>query len=388
MNYKMLILLGGVFVALVAAFFLVQPDRPEIGGQSDLVGKPLVKGFKPDDVRVIKLTKGDRSIELARKDGKWVVSSKNDRPVDADRVKILLEGIRDAKVKESRPGSPELFELDEPQRLCIRVTGSDDQLLADIVAGKSTKQFRGNGFVLKDDWILEVIPNLRDRAQLETRDDKKVLSLEKWYDLKLLRVASSDVIDVSFEKDGKKWRIQKVIPGEGPVKPKSKEELAKAEEAKKADAAKKDDAKGNDKKAEEKEEKKGPVWRITAPEEMEANQSECSSVCSAISWLDSKGYADDLKPEELGFDKPTATTRFVLKDGTTHTFVFGKVVEKDGETFALTKLDDRPQVWKVGKYDYQNITKPIEKLKQEEEEQDEEPKKAAPKAEEKDGRGK
>lgn len=403
MNAKTLIVLGGGFLILVAAFFLVNPSRPQVGkGPVSKAGQALVKDFKPDDARGVKLVKGDRTIQLTKKADQWVVASKGDRPADDQRIKSLLDAIRDAKVKEDRVGSQETFELDEKRRLSIQVSGADDKALASIVAGKSPGDY-GTGFVLEGQGetakVLLIDQNFAEKAQVSTENDKQTLSDDKWYDLKLLRITSEDVIDVAFQKGDQKWRIQKVIPGVGPVKPKSKDagKAEKKDEAKtetkaeeKKDAAKAGQQKDGEKKADEaakdeekKDEKKEeakPAWRITEPQDMEANESECTSVSSALAWLDAKGYADELKPEEQGFDKPEATTRVVLKDGTTHTIVFGKFVKNEkGETdsYATAKLNDKPQVWKVDKYAFENLTKGLDKLKKEE------PKKEEPKAEEK-----
>ena len=86
-------------------------------------------------------------------------------------------------------------------------------------------------------------------------------------------------------------------------------------------------------------------------------------------------WAYEVKPEDRGFDEPAATTRFTLKDGTTRTLVFGNVIKGESESFALVKLDNKLEVWKIGKYDYQSLTKPLEKLKKEEEQEAEKAKK-------------
>jgi hypothetical protein len=404
MNSKTLIILGGGFLVLVIAFLLVKPSRPVVtSGAGSKAGQALFADFKPDEAKALKLVKGDRTIQLAKKDDKWVVASKGDRPADDGRIKGLLDAIREAKVKEDRAGSQETFELDEKRRLTIQVSGADDKTLAAVTAGKSPDY--GTIFVLDGQGdaakILLVDQNFAEKAQVSTEKDKQTLSEDKWYDLKLLRITAEDVIDVAFQKGDQKWRIQKVIPGEGPVKPQpkgtEKKDTAKKDEVKteakaeeKKDAAKTEEKKDGEKKAdeaakdapkaEEKKEEKKPVWRITEPQDAEANETECTSVGSALAWLDAKGYADELKPEEQGFDKPEATTRIVLKDGTTHTIVFGKFVKNEKsetDSYATAKLDDKPQVWKVDKYAFDNLTKGLDKLKKEE------PKKEEPKAEEK-----
>lgn len=385
MNAKTLILLGGTFLVLVVAFLVVKPSRPQVGEGPGAVTGQLVKDFKPDEARSVKLAKGDQTIQIIKKDDKWVVASKGDRPADEGRVRGLLDAVREAKVKEDRTGSQETFELDEKRRLSIQVSGADDKSLASIVAGKSPDY--GTGFVLGDAAkVLLVDQNFADKAQVTTENDKKTLTEDKWYDLKLLRITSDDVIDVAFQKGDQTWRIQKVIEGEGPVKPKSKDaekkdetkkDEARAEEKKdaaKAEAEKDGEKKDNEpakeeSKAEEKKEEKKPVWRITEPQDAETNESECNSVGSAIAWLDAKGYADELKPEEQGFDKPEATTRVVLKDGTTHTIVFGKLVKNEkneSDSYVTAKLDGKPQVWKVEKYAFESLTKGLDKLKKEE----------------------
>lgn len=432
MNTKLLALLAVLVALLVAGLLLVPSGRPKVepllpGGLRP--GAKLYPDFKSADAKAVALRKGERRVRLEKNaEGKWVVASQQNRKANNDRMDRLLEGCQKAALLQKRLGQPVKFDLDEAHRTELEAISAGGNYLAKLFVGKSPDFGKCFVQLAGDPEILETDQNFEDLAQVITEKDERVLSVENWYDLKVLRFNSDDVIDIAFQKDTANWRIQKVIPGKGPVQPvkpgekkeaekkeEAKKETPKAEEkkggekkaeekkeagekagakkaeekneagekagAKKAEEKKEAAEKAGEKKAEEKKEEKKeepkPVWRVTAPEDAEADESACNSVGSSAAWLDAKGYADDVKPAERGLDKPTAKTRFVLKDGTTYTLIFGKVADN----FVVLQLEGQPESWKIEKYNFETLTKPLDKLKKEvkaETSKKEEPKTAEP----------
>ena len=384
MNAKVLILLAAVLALLVAGYCLVGGrPMPKGGAEGPLkADEKLFPDFKTADARAVTLKKGDRSLRLEKDAaGNWILASHQKRPAASDNVTRLLDAVRDVAFSQTRLGTLEKYDLDDAHRLDLEVFGADDHSLAKLAVGKPVPDTWGKGFVLdpKANDILEVNQDLQDRSQVTTENDRKVLSVDKWYDLKVLQFDENNVIDVAIKKDHETWRIQKVIPGQGPVQPTPKKEEAKKEEPKKEEAKKeepkqeepkKEETKKEEPKKEEpKKEEPKPVWWVTEPVGAEADDSPCSTICSTAARLTAKGYADEFKPEDRGLDKPTAKTRLVLKDGAAYTLVFGKVVDDAKDTsksYVVMQVEGKPEVWKIEKYNYESLTKPVDKLKKEE----------------------
>ena len=393
MNTKTLLVLAFVCALLGVAYWLTPSRRPTPTLPVDEPfkrGAVLFPAFKKDDAKVVSIRKGDRAVKLEKTaDNKWVMASHQNRKVNGDTVDDLLKSIGNAAVEERRPGSADKFDLDEANRTEIEVLGAENKSLAKVFVGKSPEWQKCFVRLPGREENLELNENFEYKAQVTTEKDVRTLSPEKWYDLKLLRINQDDVIDVAIKKGHDTWRIQKVVPGQGPVQPgkepekkqekKEGEQKDEKKEEKTEEPKKEEPKKEEPKKEEPKKEEPKPVWWVTEPEGCEADESACSGIASSAAWLDAKGYADELKPEERGLDNPTAKTRLTLKDGATHTLIFGKVADD----YVVMQMEGKPEIWKIEKYTYESFTKPLDKLKKEKpEEKKAEEKKGEPKSEE------
>ena len=321
----MLILLA-LLLLLAAGLLLVQDARPVVE-ESVTAGAPILKSFNSDSVTGIDLKKGDVKVSLAKKDGKWLMTSHKDRPVNGDRVKSFLENVKTARLEKDRKGSDELFALDEKGRTEVLFTS--EAAKTTLFIGKSPDMSKC--FVRLDPKgaVLEIDKGIDTDAGLRSEGDGRILDPAYFFDLKVLNIAADDVIDIAIKKGNDVVRVQKVLPGKNePIQP--KQEL----------------------KPDEK-----PIWWITEPEGAAADESAAGSIASTLATLNAKSYADTVPEKDRGFDKPTAKVKLRLKDGSEHTFTFGKAEGDD----VMMSVSGKPDPYKVYKYVFDNVTKDLKK---------------------------
>lgn len=356
MNPKSLIVLALVLALLVGAYLLMPTERVSTNsGNGIKSGDPLIPSFDPAMARSILIKKDDRSVTLAWKDAqRWNIASLKDRHANQQKVQVLLGALRDATIARDRPGSLTNFGLDPEHRTTLEVLGENGTVLAKLWIGVSAEFETCFAMPQDGNLALELHPDLESLVGMQTEGEARALSPESWYDLVICQYRAGDAIEVAVKRGHETIRVQKSIPGKGPLEPKTPEELKKLdeEEAKKSEAERKDDPK--------------PVWWITEPEGLPANEGACASVYNNGAKLYAKGFADDVKPEDLGFNPPAAKTRVVLRDGTAYTFIFGALIKSDdGKETGLLKVEGASDVWKIEGFTYHALCPTLADLKKE-----------------------
>jgi hypothetical protein len=339
-----------VCVLLMAGLFLLKGDRPKVNLPKDL-GEKLIKDFNRDGVKTVEIKKGDVALKLEKKGNDWVMPNQKGRLAKLDRVNTLLDDTKSA-LKEGRRASTDdtEFELCESgEKARTEVTFESEAAKTTLYLGKSPDF--GKTFVRTEAGgpIYEADKGLDTDAGVRTEGEKRILDAAYFYDLKVFGFNSDDIIDISIKKGHEVARVQKVIAGKGPVQP--KQELGKDEK---------------------------PAWWVTEPEGAAADESNVGSICSNLSGLNAKSYADTVPEKDRGFDKPQAKVKVVLKDGTEHTLTFGKAEGDD----ILVSVAGKPDPYKVYKYVFESLTKDLKK-KEEEKKDDKKAETPAPKADEK-----
>lgn len=321
-----ILILLALLLILAAGLFLIQGERPRVDDPTSSEAA-LLKNFSSESVTSIDLKKGDVAVKLEKKDGKWLMTSHKSRPVNGDRVKSFLDNVKAAKLERERKGSDTLFNLDEKSRTEV-LLGSEASRAA-LYIGKSPDMSKC--FVRTDAKgpIFEIDKGIDTDAGLRSEGDGRVLDPSYFYDLKVLNIAADDVIDISIKKGNEVVRVQKVLPGKSePVQP--KQEL----------------------KPDEK-----PVWWLTEPEGAPADESAAGSIASNLATLTAKSYADNVAEKDRGFDKPSAKVKLRMKDGSEHTFTFGRAEGDD----VVMSVSGKPDPYKVYKYVFDNVTKDLKK---------------------------
>jgi hypothetical protein len=160
-----------------------------------------------------------------------------------------------------------------------------------------------------------------------------VLDPSYFYDLTVLNINTDDLIDIAIKKGHDVLRLQKVIPGKGPLQPKQEPG--------------KDDPK--------------PVWWITEPDAGAADDAAIARL-TGQTHFNAKAYADTVPEKDRGFDKPAAKVKLRLKDGTEHSIIFGKVDPSE----VFVQVEGRPDPYKIDKYIFDALTQDAGELKKKE----------------------
>jgi hypothetical protein len=266
-------------------------------------------------------------------------------------VDTLLDNVRIAGKEGTRSSTNDaLFELDEKGRTEALFESETSKVA--LYLGKSPDYNKSFVRTEAGGPIFEVDRGLDTDAGVRTEGDKRILDPAYFYDLNIkLAPSADDIIDIAVKKGHEVVRVQKVLPGMGPVLP--KQELGKDEK---------------------------PVWWLTEPEGAPADDSNISSITSNFSNLTAKSYADNVPEKDRGLDKPTAKVVVRLKDGTQQTLTFGKVDSDD----VILSVAGKPDPYKVYKYVYESVTKDLKKKEEEKKDEKKDEKKAetsAPKIE-------
>ncbi|HEX2747718.1 MAG TPA: hypothetical protein VHM91_06955 [Verrucomicrobiales bacterium] len=101
MNTKTLIILGGVLVASVTAVVIKMSSNADTFTQpSAIVGDMLLKNVSLDNVASISINDGKNSVDLALKDGKWQIPSRDGFPATVTDINMLTDTSFNLKVRD------------------------------------------------------------------------------------------------------------------------------------------------------------------------------------------------------------------------------------------------------------------------------------------------
>jgi hypothetical protein len=104
MKTKTLIILGGVLVASVTAVVVKMHSNAEtFSAPAAIVGDVLLKSVPFDSINTINVNDGKNQVELALKDGKWVVTGRDNFPANVTSVNTLTDNAFALKVQEVLP---------------------------------------------------------------------------------------------------------------------------------------------------------------------------------------------------------------------------------------------------------------------------------------------
>lgn len=99
MKSKQLIILVAILAAAgIAAALKMRSRDAAIGGKPQEVGSRILKGFEPEGVAGFTISDGKDSVEIALKDGKWVLPSRDGFPASLTAVNELRDAAHQLKV--------------------------------------------------------------------------------------------------------------------------------------------------------------------------------------------------------------------------------------------------------------------------------------------------
>ncbi|MCX7804094.1 MAG: DUF4340 domain-containing protein [Planctomycetota bacterium] len=388
-----------VILAAGIAALLLLPREEKVGRKAEpgglKPGEKLFKSFKAADVTAVEIKRADQTVRLDKKDGKWRVTSDKERPASESNINDLTRAFEGLEVKEeryfTRKENLEKFALTDAGAVHVKMFGVNNVEMAGLLLGKKPEDSWDSCFVRLpgSERVYEVNKDLTWSCGVKSED--RSLDKKRWLDLNLFSFKADDVAAFSIKTGHTTTTVEKRIPlpeaekaGPGTEKAKgseagkgdSKEAAgkdggkesgeAKAEKTEEKKEEEKKDEKKEEKKDEKKEEKKEPpkpVWMIVAPEEAEADQSNCDSVARSASWMRAQSYVDETDEKKMGFDNPQAKVLLRLNNGEEIRMIFGAKTSSGNDVYL--KIDGRADIFTVSNYDYESVAKPFDKLKKE-----------------------
>ncbi len=105
MKQKTLLILGGVLVASAVIWYLVKKDREEtFSGKAAEIGQVLLSDIPYETAAAFTVTDEKHAVEIAKKDGKWVVASRDNFPANVTTVNDLTDNAFNLKVQRVEKG--------------------------------------------------------------------------------------------------------------------------------------------------------------------------------------------------------------------------------------------------------------------------------------------
>lgn len=313
MKTKQLLILGGVFVVLALVVLLFENPF----GQSEYekrveMAMPLFPNFDEAQVAKIKITAAGETTTLAKQDGKWVVTSPDNYPADAEGVADLLSKVgefKNTQLVSTNPDKQAEFEVDSTTGVEAKLMDANDAPLAHLFVGKTTSGFLSSYVRVADANDVYVA-----QGYLKSVFDK---GTRTWKDRTIF----------DFNKG--------IVTGLNITSPEETVELRL-------------DAEG--------------TWQLLKPEAAAVKQMEVDSLLTTFSQLDTDDFAEPKELAEYELTSPHSSISATLNDGTTATLLVGK--EEDGKLYV--KRDDKDTVFRLFKSNVDRLIKKAETLKEEE----------------------
>lgn len=143
MNSKKLIILIAVAIAAIGLGIWVSSDRSSQDEASTAALYPDLKKTINDATAVRIYTAGDKqAVEIARKESSWVVSERHGYPADDAKVRKLLLGLANAKLREEKTSNPENYaslnveDVSTEEASGIRIEVAGVQPSINLIVGK------------------------------------------------------------------------------------------------------------------------------------------------------------------------------------------------------------------------------------------------------------
>jgi hypothetical protein len=213
---SLIVLLAVTLLAVIVAVVSGSSGGPN---SNPLTGRPVLADLASQlgEVGQVTLVHGADKTTLIRRDGKWVVSERNNYPADAEKLRQLLLGLAgltyvEPKTKEAQ-NYPRLQVEDagapNSQSTLITVSGEQGTLLGEVIAGKRLVDALGGG----DDGVYVRKPG--DAQSWLARGTLDLSDASGWLDPALTDLPADGVKEVLLTSpDNSRLTISRVQPGD------------------------------------------------------------------------------------------------------------------------------------------------------------------------------
>jgi hypothetical protein len=314
---KEYIILGGIIVLMVLYLALHKTNRT-------YYELPKLSQLKKADITSIKIAKKDKTIEIKKKDDKWMILPEN-YPADTAKVDAMLDVISGltltALVSES--ANYGLYDLDNDHKIDVQAMEGDKQV-RDFDIGKAASSHQHTFIKFPDDKrVYHARENFKSKFDVTTDAlrDLTVLAFEK-SQIQQIEISQKDkdLLTLSLKQE----------PVEVSAKP---EEATKEKQETKEE---KQPAAKEDKKA-EKEAPPKMVWQDAAGKP--AKEADVNELLETMSKLKCKKFIDGKTKGD--FTPPICTVKF-QGTKTYELSIFDKVNKEDNTYPAISSGSEYP----------------------------------------------
>jgi hypothetical protein len=309
-------------VALVGAY-LYFVERPAVERES---AKKTLVTFDPDDATGIVLEYPDRSIELAERDGKWILTKPRELDADQATVQSLLRATSEAELKrvvDEKPSDLKKFGL-APPAATIKIELADGKAVPALAVGDSAP-IGFNAYVRRGDETAVLLTTGTFQAGVKK-------DLDDLRDKSILRFEDAKVEKVAFR------------PASG---------------------------------AATVVERTGDGWRIREPIEARADPTAVQGVLAALRSMRARGFDDgpdagnadgakaddETPPADHGFAPARLAVEVTLAGAETQVLELGNEKPGEGEKLLFVRVPGRETVYEVGSHAFASVSKSANDLR-------------------------
>jgi cell division septation protein DedD len=315
---KEYLILGGIIILL--ALYLVSHKKDRT-----FYELPKLPEVKKADITTLKITKADHTIELQKKDDKWIILPEK-YPADSAKIDPMLDIITGLTVTAmvSESDNYNRYGLDDPKKINILALAGDKPVRSFDV-GKAAPSNQQTFIKLTDDKRV-----YHARENFKTKFDVTTDALR---DLTVMAFDKTQIQQIEILAKEKKPLIlsMKQAPVEAAVKP--EKQPAEAPEAKAAEETASPEA-----ETPEKESAPKNIWQAADGATMQ--ESDVNSLLDGVSKLKCKEFIKD--KTKADFTSPIYTVKLHLGDKTYELSVFDKVKKDDNTYPAVSSENESP----------------------------------------------
>lgn len=319
MNTKSLIALAAVLVILVLVYVSMpnkaaQTNRAESRFKS---GDPVFPELKSDFVSSVRIAVKDKAMEIAKRDGSWMVQDgEHEKPASQDRLNDLLKTLSELKidsVASNRRENHEIYEVVDATATRLTIKDQGGKQVGDLLIGKQQGYTQSIFVRYPDaDEVLTVAKNLN--YDLMVYPPERELRPDNWVEKKIWDIPRDQINEITL------------TDATGTVVLKRRDETSE--------------------------------WLVVSPQTFDADTTKVDRILGTLS----QPYASELligtTPEITGLDNPAGTVVVSVTPSGTHTLLIGNQVEYN--RYALDPSNDK-YIYKVPDYSfYTNLFKPVD----------------------------
>jgi hypothetical protein len=332
---------------LLAAGLLLRGDRlaperadtPLVSADLKSADKLVIDGPVTPETTEGKATQTGR-VELAKRDGAWVLPASFDAPADAKKVEAVLKQLTEARrgpAIATSAQAPDRFKVGEKEYERRVVASQGDKVLATVYLSAASGGRKANARESRDRAVYNI-----DMATYDLPTGSA-----EWFDHALLQRDASTVTRIELAEAGKPaLTLSRPAPPAGKETQASDDGTNKSETKK--EEAKKDPAKNEDSKKEDAAKAATPVWSaegLSATERLDP--AKVDELLQAIANL----RVDSVLGKEPQADWPQEPRlRLSIADAKATNVTWTLIKPKSGDSHVL-KSSDRPWYFELKNWD-------------------------------------